>query len=73
MGHQQLSQRLERLVVEFCSGQCRGVLAPVYRRSWVPQFRQHPQRFVPPPAFPKPCQASSEGWAAECQGLEVLG
>lgn len=67
-----LSEHLERLVVQFCPGQCHRLLAPVPRRSWVPQFRQDPQRFVLPPAFPKPCQASSEGWAAEFRGLEVL-
>lgn len=43
------------------------------RRRWVPQCRQDPQRMVAPAAFPKPCQASSKGWAAGFKGLDVVG
>lgn len=42
-------------------------------RRWVPQCRQDHERMVAPAAFPKPCQASSEGWAAGFKGLDVLG
>lgn len=46
----------------------------LFQEELCPQFRQHPQRFVPPPVFPKPAvrdgQQNARGW--NCWG-ECLG
>lgn len=53
-----------------CSGQChnnRGV-GSCFQEELGSPVQVGPAEVCATPAFPKPCQASSAGWAEECQG-----
>lgn len=53
-----------------CSGQChnnRGV-GSCFQEELGSPVQVGPAEVCATPAFPKPCQACSEGWAEECQG-----